>query len=79
MEWICDNCYSIMEETKEEYNRYKVECPNCGTLWYVDKGGEMLNDGSDWSPRAEEKIPEGCAACGGPYPSCKTSCPIFDD
>lgn len=24
-------------------------------------------------------VPEGCAACGGPYPQCKTSCKIFDD
>lgn len=24
-------------------------------------------------------IPVGCAACGGPYPYCKTSCPMFDD
>ena len=24
-------------------------------------------------------IPEGCRACGGPYPSCMSSCPMFDD
>ncbi len=24
-------------------------------------------------------IPEGCAACGGPYPYCVSSCPMFDD
>lgn len=24
-------------------------------------------------------IPSGCAACGGPYPSCMSSCPMFDD
>jgi len=23
--------------------------------------------------------PEGCAACGGDYPNCTTSCPLFDD
>lgn len=27
----------------------------------------------------QDDIPEGCAACGGPYPNCKISCPIFDD
>ena len=27
----------------------------------------------------DDDIPEGCAACGGPYPSCTTSCPLFDD
>lgn len=23
--------------------------------------------------------PEGCLACGGPYPDCTTSCTLFDD
>ena len=27
----------------------------------------------------DDETPEGCDACGGPYPHCKTSCPIFDD
>lgn len=27
----------------------------------------------------EEKIPEGCRACGGDYPNCKDSCKLFDD
>lgn len=26
-----------------------------------------------------ERKPEGCAACGGHYPYCMDSCPIFDD
>lgn len=25
------------------------------------------------------EMPEGCAACGGPYPNCTTSCKLFDD
>ena len=24
-------------------------------------------------------VPEGCRACGGPYPNCTDSCPLFDD
>ena len=24
-------------------------------------------------------IPEGCRACGGDYPHCKDSCPMFDE
>ena len=24
-------------------------------------------------------VPVGCTACGGPYPMCKESCPMFDD
>lgn len=27
----------------------------------------------------DDDIPEGCIACGGPYPECMTSCNMFDD
>lgn len=27
----------------------------------------------------ELDVPEGCRACGGDYPNCTTSCPLFDD
>ncbi|MBE6856265.1 MAG: hypothetical protein E7500_02385 [Ruminococcus sp.] len=27
-----------------------MECPVCGTYWYVDDDDEMINDGSAWSP-----------------------------
>ena len=30
-------------------------------------------------PDRDDDIPEGCVACGGPYPDCMTSCSIFDD
>lgn len=26
-----------------------------------------------------DDIPEGCAACGGPYPSCISSCNLFEE
>ncbi|MBQ8054872.1 MAG: hypothetical protein IJ198_13890 [Lachnospiraceae bacterium] len=25
------------------------------------------------------EVPEGCRACGGPYPTCTDGCPLFDD
>lgn len=25
-----------------------------------------------------EDMPEGCRACGGDYPNCKDSCPLYD-
>lgn len=31
------------------------------------------------SPYGDDDIPECCIACGGPYPSCRNSCKIFDD
>ena len=49
MSWICDQCYSEMEVTHEGYNRNKVECPSCGTYWYIDDNDEYINDGSGWN------------------------------
>lgn len=34
---------------------------------------EWIDDDDD------DDIPEGCSACGGPYPHCTSSCPLFDD
>jgi len=25
------------------------------------------------------RVPAGCRECGGPYPLCRDSCPMFDD
>ena len=36
---------------------------------------DVVGDDDDW----EDDIPEGCAACGGDYPNCVDSCPLFDD
>lgn len=33
----------------------------------------------DYYDRHFDEVPEGCIACGGPYPTCKDSCPVFDD
>ena len=33
----------------------------------------------DYEPFEYDGIPEGCLACGGDYPNCTTSCPLFDD
>ena len=53
MSWICDYCYSVMDETREEKDRIKIKCPNCGTYWYIDDEEEYINDGSAWSPNDE--------------------------
>ena len=27
----------------------------------------------------DDDAPEGCLACGGPYPYCKEGCPLFEE
>ena len=34
---------------------------------------------SDGDEDDDDEMPEGCAACGGPWPSCKISCSLYDD
>ena len=51
---------------------YVCPDPDCGTVYLVD-------DYYYGDEPPELDIPEGCAACGGPYPDCMTSCKMFDD
>lgn len=44
MIWVCDICYSEMEETQEGKNRKRIHCPNCGSEWYVDNNDEYINE-----------------------------------
>ncbi|MCI5452469.1 hypothetical protein MR511_01840 [bacterium] len=66
----CDHDSAIDEAVAELERRY-----HRGIYSF---GAEILNDDEEDEDN-EDDIPEGCAACGGPYPSCKISCPLFDD
>ena len=46
--------------------------------YYTDGEEDELFDDSDTDDDYDD-IPEGCRACGGPYPDCMDSCPLFDD
>lgn len=37
---------------------------------------DEFDEEDDYDP---DYIPEGCRACGGDYPNCTSSCPLFDD
>lgn len=63
MTWVCNHCYSAMDETREGRNRNKVSCPNCGTYWYVDDDDEYINDGSAWN--ASDDYDEDESDCEG--------------
>ena len=52
-----------------------VYCPECEYEGILENG--TVYDRQD--DESDEDIPAGCSACGGPYPSCKSSCSIFDD
>lgn len=73
----CGECFTELVQ-KDGY----LECPACG--WNITDEEAEEFDIDDYRSRvlfpgrAYEEIPEGCAACGGDYPNCKDSCPLFD-
>jgi len=60
---MCRECDTVMEYSAK-LERFK--CPMCDKEIEEDD----LEDYSD--------VPFGCQTCGGPYPSCTTSCKMFD-
>ncbi len=79
-DWFCDNCHSFLN-TQTGFDAYckHWKCTECGHINKIAKS-EIIFDNDDESfYENDDEIPEGCAACGGPYPCCKTSCKIFDD
>lgn len=70
--YICKEC----GEEVEEIGFFKFRCPVCNKeLDEFDVETAHVSKRSSF----DDDIPEGCKACGGPYPHCKTSCSIFDD
>lgn len=72
-----------------DYSGYCPDCPKCGeTMRYSYCKSEFkcfvcgcVMDEHDWDYCVEDEntTPFVCCACGGPWPSCKTSCKMFDD
>lgn len=71
----CPECGTEMNENNAEMS---LTCPSCGYTFNTTCGYNYDGD-MDYSYDEDDDIPEGCAACGGPYPDCKTSCKLFDD
>lgn len=84
--YICEDCGGKV--VWDEYIKVWA-CENCGTIYdsaseyglseYDESYDEMYREARRELENDPNYIPPGCAACGGPYPKCKTSCKIFDD
>ncbi len=62
----CPGCGAKMVGT-ERGSMLVLECPKCGYKTYEEMDGPDYDD-----------MPEGCAACGGNWPDCADSCPMYD-
>ena len=71
-DWYCDDCDAYLNiQPGFSTSCGEWECTKCGCINYIDEDNIIEED--------EDDVPEGCAACGGPYPDCKYSCKLFDD
>ena len=84
-DWYCDDCGAYMNN-QPCFTTVSGEwtCTECGTINDVSENNILYDedDDDDNSNSAMDEIndiPEGCRACGGPYPNCTDSCPLFDD
>lgn len=76
------SCGCCGTEMRFSIARLKFMCPNCGHTLYLDEYALEGDDNADYDEYYEDPdddIPECCIDCGGPYPSCRNSCKIFDD
>lgn len=56
-----------------------VTCPDCGEKMIFEDGAwRCFECGLTLLEDEVDGMPEGCAACGGDYPNCTSSCPMFD-
>ncbi|MCM1524029.1 MAG: hypothetical protein NC120_06185 [Ruminococcus sp.] len=82
-EYFCSVCGAKMNFSED---RLVLICSNKNCGYGVDfeyygtvYDAPEINVGDGDLTWGREEIPEGCAACGGPYPDCMTGCSLFDD
>jgi hypothetical protein len=77
MSYSCLVCGEKMKKT----GNATWECTECHAEATESCHGGLAFDGEYFDDYGEDDgdIPVGCRACGGDYPNCKDSCPMFDD
>lgn len=85
-EFKCSKCGVIYNRGifDPDYDHEEIDCPQCGSyMRYMEASNEYVCSKCgfyiDCDDMEDSDIPEGCAACGGPYPQCTSSCKLFDD
>lgn len=81
----CMACKELMDFNKRDLLKGFWKCPKCGaTVREKTAYNRMEKDNEEMMSElglreSSDDIPEGCSACGGPYPDCISSCSMFDD
>lgn len=76
--YVCRECGSKMSKIDSE----SLICKACNFSIeiedYSDHDYDGYNDYDLYFSSAPDDIPEGCDACGGPWPNCIDSCNLYD-
>lgn len=65
----CPDCPICGETLRYSYSKSEFKCFNCDSTF----------DDDEFDNEDALEIPWGCKTCGGPYPSCTSSCKLFDE
>lgn len=74
----CAECGKRREQTNMMWYAGQFYCLDCGGKLGIDPDpyyNQWLFDGAE----DDDDMPEGCSACGGDWPNCTTSCPLYDE
>lgn len=72
-DWYCDGCYAYLNsQLGFTADNDEWICTECGILNDVTEEN-IVDDDDEY-----DGIPVGCRACGGNYPLCCDSCPLYD-
>ncbi len=72
----CGDCFTTLVHKNDYY-----ECPKCGWI-ILDEEAETFDIDEYRAAMHHKSVPieqpAGCSSCGGEYPLCADSCPMFD-
>lgn len=82
-DWYCDECDDYLNDQPGFTTVFGTwTCTACGAINdvtednIIDEDDGFYNEDLDYN---DIDIPFGCRACGGDYPNCRDSCPLYDD
>lgn len=81
-DWYCDECNAYIITNPASQPQRRVDVYWCGCVNDVTEDNVRCDDDEEYGGSVIDEIndvSEGCRTCGGPYPNCNDSCPLFDD
>lgn len=78
----CDTCRELFDRDRaaamidEEYGNGTYDYYFLWNNFCFSCAEDIIDEGEDYD---EDNPPPGCRECGGNYPYCCDSCPIYDD